>query len=243
MKTQAQIWCAFDRAAASYDEATPAQAEIAISLVDWAAPQIKSPQSLLDLGCGTGHVTKAAASQWPQAEINALDAAPAMLNRARLKVPHLRPLTGDAAQLDTVAQFDLILSSMSLHWLPDPRAALLRWQQALRPGGLLAVALPVAGSFGAWVDLCAKTGQPNGLWPLPAADFAIDLATQRQIKDHVIMYSTALDFLRAMKQAGAHTPRAGHRPALTLRRLLHKAPQPFPVTYRILYLGLRIPLV
>lgn len=43
--------------------------------------------------------------------------------------------------------FDLIVASLSLHWINDLPGALLQLRQALRPGGLLLASLPALGTL------------------------------------------------------------------------------------------------
>jgi SAM-dependent methyltransferase len=43
--------------------------------------------------------------------------------------------------------FDLVIASLSLHWVNDLPGALLQLRQALRPGGLLLASLPALGSL------------------------------------------------------------------------------------------------
>jgi NADH dehydrogenase [ubiquinone] 1 alpha subcomplex assembly factor 5 len=45
------------------------------------------------------------------------------------------------------ASFDLIVASLSLHWVNDLPGALLQMRQALRPGGLLLASLPALGTL------------------------------------------------------------------------------------------------
>jgi NADH dehydrogenase [ubiquinone] 1 alpha subcomplex assembly factor 5 len=45
------------------------------------------------------------------------------------------------------ASFDLIVASLSLHWINDLPGALLQLRQALRPGGLLLASLPALGTL------------------------------------------------------------------------------------------------
>ena len=77
---------------------------------------------------------------------------------AARQIPEVTTIEGDAARLDGLARHDLILSSMMLHWLDDPRAALVAWRRHLAPGGLLCVATPVAGSLHEWRDLLRASG-------------------------------------------------------------------------------------
>jgi malonyl-CoA O-methyltransferase len=229
----------FDRAAQSYDAAAPVQAQIARHLIEKAmrsAPPVV--HRMLDIGCGTGLVAKAAAQQWPDGALTALDAAPAMLKEAKRKIPSLRVIEGDMSERQFGPEFDLIFSSMALHWLPDPRQALEQWRGWLKPQGRLFASLLIEGSFREWRDHCAAEGLADGLWIFPSVGFAASFDCEEQ-SIHM-MYSSAAEFLRRLKSTGAGTPRSDHRPLDTvcMRRLLARAPQPFPVTYRVLYIAM-----
>jgi malonyl-CoA O-methyltransferase len=232
---------AFDAAAATYDDASQVQREIARELVFRAARDIdRNPRKILDLGCGAGHVTEAASQQWPEAEIVALDAAPAMLATLQSKFPGVKVICADAADPGAIGPYDLILSSMMLHWLPDPRAALARWRSLLAPGGRLHVALPVEGSLSEWRDACRAAGRTDGLWPFPPRDFGAGLSEMTVTKDFVTLYPDARAFLQSLKRTGARKARPGHRPEspAALRRLLAAHQGAFAATFRIAFLSI-----
>jgi malonyl-CoA O-methyltransferase len=237
----ASIVAAFDAAAQSYDALTQVQREVARALVMRAGAEFTAPKTILDLGAGTGHVTELALQQWPHAELTAIDAAPAMLARLRAKFPNVATIRRDAARLDGVGRFDLILSSMMLHWLDAPRDALAHWRGYLAPGGLLRVAVPVAGSLNEWRNFTRSAGIEEGVWAFPPEDFAEGLGAKIEISDFPAEYPDARAFLRALKGAGAHKSRPGAPPARTgaLRRLLATRDGPFKATFRIALLSLR----
>jgi len=231
----------FDAAAPRYDEAATAQKQIAERLVAWAAESGIHPASILDIGAGTGLVTAAAHRRWPNASLTALDAAPAMLAEARRKVPSLTTITGDVLTTEPPQRYDALFSSMVLHWLPDPRAVLRRWQSWLKPEGRLFVALPVEGSFQSWRDLCRDHGIRDGLWPLPPAAFADDLAERAQHEDITVTYPSPRAFLHALKKTGAATPRAGHRPEGVgrMRGVVSGPTQEVLTLYQLVFLDLQ----
>src|SRR6185312_2160337 len=103
----------FAHAAAAYDEAASVQARVAARLVQKAAAKAINPQTILDLGCGTGLVIEAASHYWPRAQITAIDGAAAMLHEAQRKFPHLQVIKNDIAKTDFEPVFDLVLSSMA----------------------------------------------------------------------------------------------------------------------------------
>jgi malonyl-CoA O-methyltransferase len=233
------IFGSFDLAAEGYDRAASVQAQIALRLVQKALKRLpEPPQSILDIGCGTGFVSITAARYWPFASITAMDAAPAMLDEARRKMPTLRTIRADIADPKLEPRFDIVLSSMAMHWLREPGRALTRWQNGLMPDGQLFAALLVDGSFQEWRDHCAAYGVRDGLWEFPPADFANGLASRSELEEITVEYKSATDFLRQLKHIGAATARPGHRPldVPVMRKILAEAEMPFSVTYRVLYI-------
>lgn len=97
----------------------------------------------VDLGCGTGELTAAAAERLGVGHMVGIDNSPAMLERAaehgRVEVEFA---DGDIARWTSHGDHDLVLANAALHWLPDHRAVLERWVAALAPGGQLAIQVP-----------------------------------------------------------------------------------------------------
>jgi malonyl-CoA O-methyltransferase len=241
MSSQTAIIRNFNNAAQTYDQAAEMQVTAAQKLVAWAAQGLIEPKTILDIGCGTGLVSEELYRLWPQASITALDAAPAMIDEVRRKMPQVTAIVGDALTYQPPHKFDAIFSSMLLHWLPDPRAALQTWRRWLNPGGHLFVALPVEGSFQEWRDLCRAHGLQDKLWPLPHVDFADDLAERHQIEKIEIIYPTAADFVRSLKKTGANT--VGHSvensSTLALRQVTQHAAKSFMISCALALLQVR----
>ena len=229
----------FDHAARHYDAAASLQKMVAQELVAGVAQYYQAtPTTVLDVGCGTGLVSAAARQYWPQANLTAVDPAPAMLDVARQKVAGLETTIGHAERLPVTTTYDLVLSSMMLHWLDDPVTVMRGWMRQLNAGGRLAVALLVEGSFAEWRDLCRTHGVEDGLWRMPQAKFADDFADVVDVQDIVIGYPSAQAFLQRLKLTGAATPHTDHKPhsAAVMRRILRAADDVFPVTYRVAYI-------
>ena len=92
---------------------------------------------MLDLGCGTGHLTAQIAARG--AHVLGLDHSPEMIDAARAQYPHLEFLLGDAQQLSFIAQFDAVFSNAALHWIPAAGAVIDGVAGALKPGGRFVV--------------------------------------------------------------------------------------------------------
>jgi trans-aconitate 2-methyltransferase len=100
----------------------------------------------VDLGCGTGELTEAAASRLAVEDMTGIDASPAMLAQAGGRSrPGLRFGGGDIGSWSSGGDhglMNLVLANASLQWVPDHPAVLERWWAAIAPGGQLAVQVP-----------------------------------------------------------------------------------------------------
>jgi ubiquinone/menaquinone biosynthesis C-methylase UbiE len=97
--------------------------------------------SLLDVGCGTGTLLAAFAAEEPECAIAGVDLSPVMLAAAARRLPaRARLVAADAEHLpfDDEA-FDVVVSSSSFHFWPDPLAGLVECRRVLRRGGRLVI--------------------------------------------------------------------------------------------------------
>ncbi|HEY8505171.1 MAG TPA: methyltransferase domain-containing protein [Gemmataceae bacterium] len=101
------------------------------SLVELLAP--RPGERVLDLGCGTGHLTARIAEAG--CEVVGLDHSPEMLARARAAYPALEFVPGDARDFAFDRPFDAVFSNAVLHWVREPERVARRVRDALKPGG------------------------------------------------------------------------------------------------------------
>ncbi|MEF8867370.1 MAG: methyltransferase domain-containing protein [Haloarculaceae archaeon] len=99
---------------------------------------------VLDLGCGTGHLTATVAETG--ASVVGVDRSREMLVEARAAHPGVRFVRGDARRLPFGGSFDAVLSNAVLHWVDDQDAALSSVHDALRPGGRFVAELGGTGN-------------------------------------------------------------------------------------------------
>jgi len=117
-------------------------------------PEFLSPgMSVLDVGCGTGAITRGIAEAiGPGGVVVGVDRDRGLIQRAQVQcasLPNLRFEEGDATHLVYEAQFDVVTAARTLQWIDDPKAALRRMKLAARPGGLLVV-LDYNHAFNEW---------------------------------------------------------------------------------------------
>jgi len=95
----------------------------------------------VDLGCGTGELTRHLADHLPSSTVLGLDNSPSMLEKAAaFSRPDLRFELGDQAELEGL--WDLVFSNAALHWSEDHPRLMGHLFSCLREGGQLAVQVP-----------------------------------------------------------------------------------------------------
>lgn len=106
---------------------------------------LEAPARVVDLGCGTGSLTRILAERFAQAAVTGLDGSPEMLaTAARAAGPGERIAWRQADIAGWTAQppADLIYSNAALHWLADHERLFPHLMAQLAPGGVLAVQMP-----------------------------------------------------------------------------------------------------
>lgn len=135
----------FDRMAAGWD-ANPGRIALARAVAETIrkAVPLRLDMSAMDFGAGTGLVTLALLSD--VASITAVDTSAEMLRVLEEKVKALGIVNVSTVLSESdkpplpAARFDLIVSSMVLHHLPDVPQAIRRLRPCLRPNGWIALA-------------------------------------------------------------------------------------------------------
>lgn len=105
------------------------------AVLDLAA-SLPAPASVLDVGCGTGRLLRAAAVRWPAAQLIGVDPAEGMVDIARHLTPGATIYRGLAESLPLAdASVDLAFSTVSLHHWHDPAGGVREIARVVRPGG------------------------------------------------------------------------------------------------------------
>jgi len=138
----------------------------------------------LDVACGPGTLARTFAKH--VAWIGGLDLTPAMLERARKDaaanhLDNFRPLRGNALAMPFPdATFDIVVTSYSIHHLPDAVAAIREIARILKPGGkfgLLDMVVPEDASRAAACNHIEWVRDPSHTRALPVSEFERLLAS------------------------------------------------------------------
>lgn len=105
---------------------------------------LRGEETVIDAGCGSGRVTEQLLARLPRGGVIALDADAAMIAEARQRLARfgeqVQFAVADLQQpLPVPAPVDALLSTATLHWIPDQDAVARNFAAALRPGGQLVV--------------------------------------------------------------------------------------------------------
>jgi malonyl-CoA O-methyltransferase len=160
---RAQVRRAFERAAATYDEAAVLQREVGQRMAERLGFVKIQPTAILDAGCGTGLALGELRARYPEARLIGLDLAFNMAVAARNRPgaiaaahsagsllrrvlgafspsPEVEPwcICGDIVSLPIrSSSIDLLWSNLTLQWIGDPQKAFAEFRRVLRVGGLL----------------------------------------------------------------------------------------------------------
>ena len=140
--------------ASAYDRLTARiTAALAEPLLDAAG--VGSGMRVLDLGCGPGVVTGAAAGRG--AEPTGVDVAPGMLGEARRRHPGVEFVEADAVALPFAdGAFAACVGGFVLNHLPAPEAAVAELTRVLAPGGALALSLWERPARNRWLGILSE---------------------------------------------------------------------------------------
>lgn len=105
---------------------------------------LDTPAVIYDLGCGTGHITRLIAERWPSAEVYGVDNSREMLSRASAEPGRVQWVEADIADWTPELAPDLIYSNAALQWVGDHRTLFPRLLDLVKPGGCLAVQMPLS---------------------------------------------------------------------------------------------------
>jgi trans-aconitate 2-methyltransferase len=126
--------------AQTYDRASGPQQEWASAVLERVAGRLPRGATVLDVGCGTGRVTEAVLELVPDGRVLAIDASQEMVDLARERLgDRARVWRENVLELVLDEPVDAVVSTATLHWVPDHNRLWQRLAATLRSGGILEV--------------------------------------------------------------------------------------------------------
>jgi malonyl-CoA O-methyltransferase len=249
------VRASFDRASASYESAAGLQARVAAELLERLAVFAFEPRVVLDLGAGTGRVTRELKRRYRRALVIALDLAPGMLREARRHQQWWRRferVCGDALRLPLAdASVDVVFSSLMLQWCEPLDTALAECRRVLKPEGFFAFSTFGPDTLhelrGAWASADGYNHVNHFVDVHEVGDALVRAGLMEPVLDVdrvEVGYPDALSLMRDLKAIGAHNVTAGRPRALVGRARLKRMQDAYeafrrddrlPATYEVIY--------
>ncbi|MDR3477335.1 MAG: methyltransferase [Gammaproteobacteria bacterium] len=244
MALKEKIIKCFNSKAYTYQNAADMQPQVAARLADRFASV--SAKNVLEIGCGTGFLSQHLLHSFPDAQLLLTDIAPAMVDITRDRFQKnanvfVKAMDGEA--LETSTQFDLIVSSMTLHWFTNFKHSLQQIIEKLTPGGQLVFAMLGKNSLLEWRNIFQEVAivAPTPAFPdhqklaqhFPELKIEVEVSEQRYRNTH--------EFLKTLKAIGAHAAQAKHVVLSSgrLRRLMQRldrvSPDGVNISYEVVY--------
>lgn len=201
----------FSAAAETYDRHARPQLSLAHSVCD-VLPEIY-PEQILELGCGTGQLTRLLTDQFPDVLIDAVDLSEKMLEYSRKKharFSQINWIQGDAQTWQGADPYPLIVSSAALHWTVDLQKTFTHIFNCLEKDGFFSLGMMLNGTLQELWDIRREVApDKTPADPLPKLETLVDqlhkagfhiLRKKRSTEE--ITYDDATAFLRAIHEQG-----------------------------------------
>lgn len=151
----------FAAAAETYEEGSTVQQQAIEHLLPLLPPSAKR---ILEVGCGTGLLTRRLMVLYPEAYLEAMDLAPRMIHVAQQRTGHTPQVCwriADAAAFHTKEPYDLMVSNCALHWLAPIAAAIRHLMSLLTPDGCLVFSIMLEGTLAELRDARLRVAPDN----------------------------------------------------------------------------------
>ncbi|KEI07182.1 malonyl-ACP O-methyltransferase BioC [Clostridium botulinum] len=142
MIDKAQLKIHFSKNAKTYDKYSNVQKKMKDILINYLLKNLKSPSSvknILEIGCGTGSLTKTLLEIFPNSNITAIDISPGMIKEVKnkFKSSSINFICDDIENINLSCNYDLIISNATFQWFNNLPKTLEKLYLSLNPNGIL----------------------------------------------------------------------------------------------------------
>lgn len=196
-------------------------------------------ETILDIGCGSGFLSRLLQEKYPQAALEINDISPDMIRLSQEKLGGKGiPFEGDMDDLfeEEIKVRDLIVSNFSLHWSQSPLKLLQRCVQQSKKG---CMGILVEGTFQSWKEYKSLKGikGENLLYPNRDdvlgvfADFTGKMVYEKC--SYSLSFQRMADFIYYLKNLGGRGLPLESKFNL---KSVYRDPHSFEVTYEVVNL-------
>jgi malonyl-CoA O-methyltransferase len=214
----------FARRARSYDRYACVQRLMARGLMAVVGGALFSARRILEIGCGTGYLTRLLRRTNRRAHLTSLDLDAGLVAMARQRLGPTAAVNWLVAdgEMPLRGEYDLIIANATFQWFTCPGETLAAYHRRLAPGGLLAFSTLGPATFHELAGAIGRAAQTLNLPEtpaIPAQGFGdqetwTGLLTQagfhqpRLLKEMLsITFPSVREFFKALQATGATNPR------------------------------------
>lgn len=232
----------FNKSAVNYDKIATVQLECAKYLVNQLIKNF-NPQrinNILDLGAGTGFVSRLLVDKYPKSYYTLNDLSINMLNLAKQSLnindKLINLIIGDLEKIN-FSYHDLIVSNLALQWVVDLEKTLLKFYQKTK---FFAFSCLLNGTFTSWGDYFKdlEIKLPINFYPnLEELTKLLESLPAKQrffkVKEYPLLFANPLMFMRYLKNLGAGV---NYQPiGFSILKKLMQDKKPLTVTYKVFF--------
>lgn len=194
----------FNRAAHQYENASQLQKQLAISLATTIKNKTNYNDSLLDFGCGTGFLLK----QLPEYKRSGLEYCPNFLKISKQNLGSSVNFFSNITEVDQ--RFDIIVSNLTLQWIPFFADLPKQISQILSSRGRLLFSMTLPNSFKVLRKALRRIDFPNRIaahhFPeshdITSSFLAYFDFQNIQFHQHTLTFENSLQVLQHFKKTG-----------------------------------------
>lgn len=246
----------FDYAAKNYEKNAVLQKEVLIRLLERLEDERSidmnlNPQTILDLGCGTGWAEPELLKLWSDAKITGIDFSQAMLNQVNHH-PQVNYLMADVHDLPVSENsIDMVFSNMMLHW-SNETDVFDECLRVLKPGGLLLMSCLGETSLFELKQVCESVNNKFNVHDFSALHDLGDKLLQKGFEEVVVnaeiitlTYEDVQSLMKDIKASGGQNVDEARHKGLIASKNFHKIVAAYeqfrqdgklPASYEIVYL-------
>lgn len=162
---------------------------------------------ILEIGCGTGYLTRKLIKKYPNSQIHALDISAKMLEESQLdSFPQVQTVLADAENYSSDESYDLIISNLSFQWFNEQIKTIQKYKKMLVANGRLYINTLMDGSYQDFIRAFEDNNiSYPGLRYLKKSEFQKDLNQSDSLSEYNISESfpNTQAFLKRLHAIGA----------------------------------------
>lgn len=196
----------FSKGSGTYEEFAKVQKFMAKKLMGYL-PENFSKLKILEIGAGTGILTRELLKKYPKAEITIIDISNKMLDKCKKDFAFkVKYILGDAEDYNFSEEYDLIVSNATFQWFENLEGSLNKFKKNLNPKGAIFFS---TFSQGTYRELSESFFKVSPEYKYSQNFIGLEeLEKYGQILDCLVYkesYNSLIDFLKAIKAIGAQS--------------------------------------